>query len=89
MSSSPKNIPVVLFYFPSSQPRRQFPRALLQSLTLAKEYAQDHLKPFPEIDDKILQDRNRPKDDYVFERKEKKPTVMYMPLSNRENHRGL
>lgn len=62
---------------------------LLQSLTLAKEYAEERKKPFPKIDGEILQERNWPKDCYVFEGKGKEPTIIYMPLFNRVNCRGL
>lgn len=62
---------------------------LLQTLTLAKKYAEEREKPFPEINDEILQERNWPKDCYVFEGKEKEPTIIYMPLFNRANCTGL
>lgn len=45
---------------------------------------------FPEIDDKIIQeDKDWPKDCYVFEGKEKEPTIIYMLLLNRHNCKGL
>lgn len=60
-----------------------------QTLTLAKKYALDKAKPFPEIDDQIKKEKDWPKDCYVFEGKEKEPTIIYMPLFNRANCRGL
>ncbi|TKS92366.1 Cytosolic phospholipase A2 gamma [Collichthys lucidus] len=56
-----------------------------KTLTLARDYAAEVKKPFPEIDDKILEERDWPKDCYVFEGKEKEPTIVYMPLFNRRN----
>ena len=61
----------------------------LQTLTLARDYAAAVNKPFPEIDEKILEERDWPKDCYVFEGKEKEPTIVYMPLFNRNNCKGL
>ncbi|TKS92371.1 Cytosolic phospholipase A2 gamma [Collichthys lucidus] len=60
-------------------------RNMFETLTLARDYAADVKKPFPEIDDKILKERDWPKDCYVFEGKEKEPTIVYMPLFNRRN----
>ncbi|KAM6914145.1 cytosolic phospholipase A2 gamma-like [Lycodopsis pacificus] len=54
-------------------------------LTLAREYAMAMNKPFPEIDDKTLEETAWPKDYYVFEGKKKEPTIVYMPLFNRRN----
>ncbi|XP_075942749.1 cytosolic phospholipase A2 gamma-like [Anarhichas minor] len=54
-------------------------------LTLAREYAMAMNKPFPEIDDKTLEETAWPKDYYVFEGKKKEPTIVYMPLFNRCN----
>ncbi|XP_073350877.1 cytosolic phospholipase A2 gamma-like isoform X2 [Pagrus major] len=56
-----------------------------KTLTLARDYAAAVKKPFPEIDEKILEERDWPKDCYVFEGKEKEPTIVYMPLFNRDN----
>uniref|UniRef100_A0A4W6E0Q5 PLA2c domain-containing protein n=1 Tax=Lates calcarifer TaxID=8187 RepID=A0A4W6E0Q5_LATCA len=53
------------------------------------DYATEVRKPFPEIDNKILEERDWPKDCYVFEGKEKEPTIIYMPLFNRQNCKGL
>ncbi|KAM4531784.1 cytosolic phospholipase A2 gamma-like isoform 1-T1 [Odontesthes bonariensis] len=58
---------------------------MFETLTLARDYAADVKKPFPEIDDKILEERDWPKDCYVFEGKEKEPTIIFMPLFNRQN----
>nr|XP_019969285.1 PREDICTED: cytosolic phospholipase A2 beta-like [Paralichthys olivaceus] len=62
---------------------------MFETLTLAREYAAELKKPFPEIDDKVLEEREWPKDCYVFEGKEKEPTIVYMPLFNRRNCHGL
>ncbi|XP_038565778.1 cytosolic phospholipase A2 gamma-like [Micropterus salmoides] len=56
-----------------------------KTLTLARDYAAAVKKPFPEIDDKILEERDWPKDCYVFEGKGKEPSIIYMPLFNRKN----
>uniref|UniRef100_A0A671UFY7 PLA2c domain-containing protein n=1 Tax=Sparus aurata TaxID=8175 RepID=A0A671UFY7_SPAAU len=56
-----------------------------KTLTLARDYAAAVNKPFPEMDEKILEERDWPKDCYVFEGKEKEPTIVYMPLFNRNN----
>uniref|UniRef100_A0A671V1Q2 Cytosolic phospholipase A2 gamma-like n=1 Tax=Sparus aurata TaxID=8175 RepID=A0A671V1Q2_SPAAU len=53
------------------------------------DYAAAVNKPFPEIDEKILEERDWPKDCYVFEGKDKEPTIVYMPLFNRNNCKGL
>ncbi|XP_053194191.1 cytosolic phospholipase A2 gamma-like [Scomber japonicus] len=55
------------------------------TLILARDYAAKMKKPFPEIDDKILQEKDWPKDCYVFEGKDKQPTIVYMPLFNTRN----
>uniref|UniRef100_A0A3B3XVS1 PLA2c domain-containing protein n=1 Tax=Poecilia mexicana TaxID=48701 RepID=A0A3B3XVS1_9TELE len=52
-------------------------------------YAAEVNKPFPQIDDKILEESNWPKDCYVFEGKEKEATIIYMPLFNQQNCKGL
>lgn len=62
----------------------------MQTLTLARDYAAKVNKPFPELDDKVLaQERDWPKDCYVFEGKEKEPTIVFMPLFNRQNCKGI
>nr|XP_054598178.1 cytosolic phospholipase A2 gamma isoform X1 [Nothobranchius furzeri] len=58
---------------------------MFETLTLARDYADEVMKPFPEIDETILKDRDFPKDFYVFEGKGKEPTIVYMPLFNRRN----
>ncbi|XP_030296630.1 cytosolic phospholipase A2 gamma-like isoform X2 [Sparus aurata] len=58
---------------------------MFETLTLARDYAAAVNKPFPEIDEKILEERDWPKDCYVFEGKDKEPTIVYMPLFNRNN----
>uniref|UniRef100_A0A665U0D2 PLA2c domain-containing protein n=1 Tax=Echeneis naucrates TaxID=173247 RepID=A0A665U0D2_ECHNA len=55
----------------------------------ALDYAAEVNKPFPEIDDKVLEERDWPKDCYVFEGKDKEPTIVYLPLFNRKNCKGL
>ncbi|XP_029691822.1 cytosolic phospholipase A2 gamma-like [Takifugu rubripes] len=60
---------------------------VFETLTLAKKYALDKGKPFPKIDDQIKKEKDWPKDCYVFEGKEKEPTIVYMPLFNRANCR--
>uniref|UniRef100_A0A3B4H5S5 PLA2c domain-containing protein n=1 Tax=Pundamilia nyererei TaxID=303518 RepID=A0A3B4H5S5_9CICH len=62
---------------------------MFETLTLARDYAAEMEKPFPEINDTILEDRDWPKDCYVLEGKEKEPTIIYMPLFNRRNCKGL
>lgn len=62
---------------------------MFETLTLARDYAAKVNKPFPELDDKVLeQERDWPKDCYVFEGKEKEPTIVFMPLFNRQNCKG-
>lgn len=60
-----------------------------QTLTLARDYAAAVKKPFPEIDARILEEKDWPKDFYVFEGKGKEPSIVYMPLFNRKNCKGL
>lgn len=60
-----------------------------QTLTLTRDYAAELKKPFPQINSTVLQDSDWPKDCYVFEGKEEEPTVVYMPLFNRHNCKGL
>uniref|UniRef100_A0A665U005 PLA2c domain-containing protein n=1 Tax=Echeneis naucrates TaxID=173247 RepID=A0A665U005_ECHNA len=55
----------------------------------ALDYAAEVNKPFPKIDDKVLEERDWPKDCYVFEGKDKEPTIVYLPLFNRKNCKGL
>ncbi|TDH03474.1 hypothetical protein EPR50_G00163700 [Perca flavescens] len=58
---------------------------MFETLTLARDYAAEVKKPFPEIDAKILKERDWPKGCYVLEGKGKEPTIVYMPLFNRDN----
>ncbi|KAM9843162.1 cytosolic phospholipase A2 gamma-like [Aulostomus maculatus] len=58
---------------------------MFETLTLARDYAAEVKKPFPEIDAKILEEKDWPNDCYVFEGKEKEPTIIFMPLFNRRN----
>ncbi|XP_036945634.1 cytosolic phospholipase A2 gamma-like isoform X1 [Acanthopagrus latus] len=58
---------------------------MFETLTLARDYAAAVNKSFPEIDEKILEEKDWPRDCYVFEGKEKEPTIVYMPLFNRNN----
>lgn len=59
-----------------------------QTLTLARDYAAEVKKPFPEIHRQILEDREWPKDLYVLEGTNQAPTIVYMPLFNRRNCKG-
>ena len=59
-----------------------------QTLTLARDYAHKVKKPFPEIDSKILEEKDWPKDCYVFQGEQDQPTIIYMPLFNRKNCKG-
>ncbi|KAI9514996.1 hypothetical protein NQZ68_028948 [Dissostichus eleginoides] len=56
-----------------------------ETLTEARDYAKAMKKPFPEIDDRIFEEKDWPEDCYVFEGKEKEPTIVYIPLFNRHN----
>uniref|UniRef100_UPI0037E7257F cytosolic phospholipase A2 gamma-like n=1 Tax=Semicossyphus pulcher TaxID=241346 RepID=UPI0037E7257F len=58
---------------------------IFETLTLARDYADKLGKPFPKIDEKILEEREWPKGCYVFEGKDKEPTIVYLPLFNRDN----
>ncbi|XP_029912974.1 cytosolic phospholipase A2 gamma-like [Myripristis murdjan] len=58
---------------------------IFETVTLARDYAAKVNKPFPEIDDKVLEDKDWPKDCYVFQGEGKQPTIVYMPLFNRNN----
>uniref|UniRef100_A0AAQ4PRZ5 PLA2c domain-containing protein n=1 Tax=Gasterosteus aculeatus aculeatus TaxID=481459 RepID=A0AAQ4PRZ5_GASAC len=58
---------------------------MFETLTFARDYAAEMQKPFPQIDDRILQERDWPKDCYVFEGKENEASIVYMPLFNRRN----
>ncbi|CAJ1076659.1 cytosolic phospholipase A2 gamma-like [Xyrichtys novacula] len=58
---------------------------LFETLTLARDYAKELKKPFPDIPDKVLEEKDWPKDLYVFDGKEKAPTIVYLPLFNNKN----
>ncbi|KAM4635754.1 cytosolic phospholipase A2 gamma-like [Polymixia lowei] len=58
---------------------------IFETLTLARDYAANVKKPFPEIDDKVLEEKDWPKDCYVFQGEQNQPTIVYMPLFNRQN----
>ena len=60
-----------------------------QILILARDRAAEVGKPFPVIDDLSLKEKDWPKDFYVFPGGLSAPTVVYMPLFNRRNCRGL
>ncbi|XP_071060249.1 cytosolic phospholipase A2 gamma-like [Pseudochaenichthys georgianus] len=55
------------------------------TLIFARDYAAEVNKSFPEIDDKVLEETEWPKDCYVFEGKETELSIVYMPLFNRNN----
>jgi hypothetical protein len=46
-------------------------------------------KPFPVIDDTVLEDVDWPRDLYVFPGGRSAPTIVYMPLFNQRNCRGI
>lgn len=58
---------------------------MFETLTLARDYAATVKKPFPEVDEKILEEKDWPRECYVFEGKGKEPTIVFMPLFNRNN----
>ncbi|KAM3863784.1 cytosolic phospholipase A2 gamma-like [Diretmus argenteus] len=61
---------------------------MFETLTLARDYAAQVKKPFPEIDTKVLEEKDWPKDCYVFpgdQNQQNQPTILYMPLFNRHN----
>ncbi|KAK5855705.1 hypothetical protein PBY51_007358 [Eleginops maclovinus] len=58
---------------------------IFETLTFARDYAAEVNKSFPEIDDKVLEEREWPKDCYVFEGNETELSIIYMPLFNRNN----
>lgn len=60
-----------------------------QTLILARDYAAKLGKPFPKIDEDVLKEKGWPKACYVFKGKKKEPTIIYMPLFNRQNCKGL
>ncbi|XP_034566674.1 cytosolic phospholipase A2 gamma-like [Notolabrus celidotus] len=58
---------------------------MFETLTLARDYAAQLKKPFPEIDEKTAEEKAYPEDFYVFQGKEKEPTIVYLPLFNNRN----
>ncbi|XP_071370463.1 cytosolic phospholipase A2 gamma-like, partial [Centroberyx affinis] len=58
---------------------------MFETLTLARDYAAEVNKPFPKIDDEVLEDKDWPKDCYVLQGEQNEPTIVYMPLFNRIN----
>ncbi|CAL8305378.1 unnamed protein product [Merluccius merluccius] len=59
----------------------------LKSLIRARDYAAEVHKPFPLVDDEVLEDDAWPKDFYVFPGELSQPTIVYMPLFNQRNCR--
>lgn len=59
---------------------------MFETLTLARDYAAKVQKPFPTLDDQVLlEEKDWPRDCYVFGGNEKAPTIVFMPLFNRRN----
>ncbi|CAJ1076656.1 cytosolic phospholipase A2 gamma-like [Xyrichtys novacula] len=58
---------------------------MFDTLIRAKKYAEDLNKPLPEMNVEVLEDKEWPNDFYVFEGKEKAPTIVYLPLFNNKN----
>lgn len=59
---------------------------MFETLTLARDYAAQVQKPFPTLDDRVLQEeKDWPRDCYVFEGNGTAPTIVFMPLFNRNN----
>ncbi|CAL8283326.1 unnamed protein product [Boreogadus saida] len=59
----------------------------MESLTLARDYAVEVGKPFPVINDTVLEEMDWPRDFYVFPGGRSAPTIVYMPLFNQRNCR--
>ncbi|XP_074838420.1 cytosolic phospholipase A2 gamma-like [Carettochelys insculpta] len=55
-----------------------------KAIKQAARYCKENCIPFPEIDEKLLQDPDNPSDCYIF-RGEGAPTVMHFPLFNKVN----
>uniref|UniRef100_A0A8C5AR40 Cytosolic phospholipase A2 gamma-like n=1 Tax=Gadus morhua TaxID=8049 RepID=A0A8C5AR40_GADMO len=62
---------------------------MFETLTLARDYAAAVGKPFPVIHEQVLLDKDWPKDFYVFPGENDQPTIIFMPLFNRINCKGL
>lgn len=59
---------------------------MFETLTLARDYAAEVQKPFPPLDDRVLEEeKDWPRDCYVFEGNATTPTIVFMPLFNRNN----
>ncbi|XP_049926212.1 cytosolic phospholipase A2 gamma-like isoform X5 [Epinephelus moara] len=58
---------------------------MFETLTLARDYAAEVRRAFPDINNKTLEERDWPKDCYVFEGKQNEPSIIYLPLFNRRN----
>lgn len=59
---------------------------MFETLTLARDYAAEVKKPFPPLDDQLLQEeKDWPRGCYVFEGNNTAPTIVFMPLFNRNN----
>ncbi|KAK7938598.1 hypothetical protein WMY93_001924 [Mugilogobius chulae] len=59
---------------------------MFETLTLARAYAAEVQKPFPQLDDQVLkEEKDWPRDCYVFEGNGTAPTIVFMPLFNRRN----
>lgn len=58
---------------------------MFETLTLARDYAAKVKKPFPPVDQRLVEDKEWPDDCYVLEGSGTEPTVVYMPLFNRKN----
>ncbi|XP_039905120.1 cytosolic phospholipase A2 gamma-like isoform X2 [Simochromis diagramma] len=56
-----------------------------RTLILARDYAAKLKKPFPKLEEKFLKEKDWPRPCYVFKGKKKEPTILYMPLFNRQN----
>ncbi|XP_075999205.1 cytosolic phospholipase A2 gamma-like [Genypterus blacodes] len=55
------------------------------TLIYARDYAAKMKKPFPHINETFLEEKDWPKDCYVFEGKGEEPTIVYLPIFNRKN----
>lgn len=59
---------------------------MFETLTLARDYAAQVQKPFPTLDDRVLQEeKDWPRHCYVFDGNGTAPTIVFMPLFNRNN----
>ncbi|XP_067089624.1 cytosolic phospholipase A2 gamma-like isoform X1 [Osmerus mordax] len=58
---------------------------IFETLEFAQNYSRKMNKPFPQFNQSVLEEREQPKDFYVFEGQESEPTILYMPLFNLQN----